>query len=131
LNASLPLDLKQGDIVAVPFPYVPKRAVTRRATDSLPPEVKEARPAVVVSGRKLRDESGKLFLAMITKASREALPGDLLIQDLQLAGLPFESRVRPSKIASLPSDAILKKLGSLSLSETEVVVARVRQYLVR
>jgi mRNA-degrading endonuclease toxin of MazEF toxin-antitoxin module len=125
------VELKQGDIVIVPFPYVPKPISTRRANDPQVPATQHVRPAVVVSGRKLNDDLGKVYLAMITKASQLPIPGDLVIQDSLQTGLNIESRVRPTKIATLPSNAVVRKIGSLSLSETEVVVARVRQFLVR
>jgi mRNA-degrading endonuclease toxin of MazEF toxin-antitoxin module len=125
------MDLKQGDVVLVPYPYVPRPKTARRANDPGLPEIDQVRPAVIVSGRKLRDDSERVFLVMITKATRPALPGDMVIADLASAGLNVESRVRPTKIATLPTDAIIKRLGSLNLSETEVVVARVRQFLVR
>ncbi len=125
------MEFKQGDIVIVPFPYVPKPISTRRASDPQAPETQHVRPAVVVSGRKLNDDIGRVYLAMITKASQAPIPGDMLIQDSVQAGLNIESRVRPTKITTLPSNAIVRKIGNLSLSETEVVVARVRQFLVR
>jgi mRNA-degrading endonuclease toxin of MazEF toxin-antitoxin module len=125
------MDLKQGDVVLVPYPYVPRPKTARRANDPSTPVAEQVRPAVIVSGRKLRDDAERLFLVMITKADRPTLPGDMVIADLASAGLNVESRVRPTKITTLPLEAIVKRIGALNLSETEVVVARVRQFLVR
>jgi mRNA interferase MazF len=128
------MDLKQGDVVAVAFPYQLGGMVARRREDVQPiADEKPAsiRPAVVVSGRKLRDDASKFYVAMITKATHPGVPGDFVIQDLVLAGLNIVSKVRPTKIATLDSRAIVRKLGQLSTSETEVVVARVRQFLTR
>lgn len=125
------MELKQGDVVLVPFPYIPKPQTARRAEDPGVPAIEQVRPAVVVSGRKLRDDVQKVFLVMITKADQAAMPGDMVIADLISAGLNIESRVRPTKIATMPIHAIVKRIGSLNMSETEVVVARVRQFLVR
>jgi mRNA interferase MazF len=125
------MELKQGDVVLVPYPYVPRPKTARRSNDPTTPVAEQVRPAVIVSGRKLRDDAERFFLVMVTKADRPAMPGDMMITDLASAGLNVESRVRPTKIATLPVDAIVQKIGALNLSETEVVVARVRQFLVR
>ncbi len=125
------MDLKQGDVVLIPYPYIGSKLGTRRASDpcSLPPN--QVRPAVIISGRKLRDEYEQLFIAMVTRADQTTEPADVVIQDYAAVGLNTESRVRTSKLACLPADAVVRRLGNLSTVETEVVMARVRQFLVR
>jgi PemK-like, MazF-like toxin of type II toxin-antitoxin system len=86
------MDLKQGDVVLVPYPYVPRPKTARRANDPGLPEIDQVRPAVIVSGRKLRDDSERVFLVMITKATRPALPGDMVIADLASAGASYQNR---------------------------------------
>lgn len=80
---------KQGDVVRVPFPY------TDRAT-------RQHRPALVVSDGEIGN-GGLLWVTMITSAENRRWEGDLEIEDLEGAGLPAPSIIRPCKIATLES----------------------------
>ncbi|MBS0571305.1 MAG: type II toxin-antitoxin system PemK/MazF family toxin [Proteobacteria bacterium] len=77
-----------GDVVRVPFPY------TDRAT-------RQHRPALVVSNAELQQRHGLLWVLMITSAENRGWPGDVVIANLNAAGLPVASVVRTAKIATI------------------------------
>lgn len=79
---------RQGDVVRVPFPY------TDRAT-------RQHRPALVVSDGSIGENGALLWVAMITSAENRPWPDDVMIADLDGAGLPTPSVVRPCKIATI------------------------------
>ena len=79
---------KQGDVIRVPFPY------TDRST-------RQHRPALVMSHGAIGDGRGLLWVVMITSAENRRWPGDFEIKDLQGAGLPAPSIIRPCKIATI------------------------------
>jgi mRNA interferase MazF len=87
------------DIVVVPFPYADRLAEKRR-------------PALVISNESLR-RFGLLWLAMITSAGNAPWACDVPITDLERAGLPAASVVRPAKIAAVDPARILRRAGAL------------------
>jgi len=89
------------DIVVVPFPYSDKLAEKRR-------------PALVISAPGVGEALDRLWVAMITTDRGHRLLGDALIGDLESAGLPAESLVRASKIATIEVDRVLRRAGRLS-----------------
>lgn len=92
--------LRPFDVVVVPFPY----------SDALS---EKRRPALVVSHIDLPDILGRLWLAMITSAPSAYL-GDAVLADIEAAGLPLQSTLRASKIATLDLSRIIRPLGHLS-----------------
>jgi mRNA interferase MazF len=99
------------DIVKVPFPYTDR-------------PVRQRRPALVIAAGALLAEHGLLWLAMITSAANRGWPGDVAISDLEAAGLPIPSIIRPAKIATIEArDA--GRLGTLPAGDR----SRVRIYL--
>jgi mRNA interferase MazF len=87
------------DIVKVPFPYTDR-------------PVRQRRPALVIAANELEAKHGLLWLAMITSAANRGWPGDVAISDINAAGLPIPSIVRPAKIATIEArDA--EPLGTL------------------
>ena len=99
------------DIVKVPFPYTDR-------------PVRQRRPALVVAAGESLAEHGLLWLAMITSAANRGWPGDVLVSDLAVAGLPVPSIVRPAKIATIEAgDA--EQLGTLTPRDRRAV----RRYL--
>jgi mRNA interferase MazF len=99
------------DIVKVPFPYTDR-------------PVRQRRPALVIAAGALLAEHGLLWLAMITSAANRGWPGDVAISDLEAAGLPIPSLIRPAKIAMIEArDA--GRLGTLPAGDR----SRVRIYL--
>lgn len=80
-------ELRQGDVVRVPFPY------TIGATT-------QHRPALVVSRGEVG--AGSLWVVMITSAANRGWPGDVSFGPAyEAAGLPAPSVVRSTKIATI------------------------------
>lgn len=104
------------DVVLVPFPYT-ERNYTK------------VRPALVVSTDTLSTKTGKYFLAMITSAQHTRIYGDVLISDLKLAGLPGESLVRPSKIATFEEASFVRRIGTLAAKDRKTTGAQLRELL--
>jgi mRNA interferase MazF len=65
---------------------------------------------------------------MITSAENRGWPGDVLVNDLELAGLPAPSIIRTAKIATIEaSDAT--KLGRISTPQIKQVVSKIGREL--
>jgi mRNA interferase MazF len=103
------------DVVRVPFPYTDR-------------PVRQRRPALVVAAGELQTAHGLLWLAMITSAEHRGWSGDVVISDLDSAGLPAPSIVRPAKIATIEArDA--GRLGTLPPTDREAVLTYLRERL--
>ena len=103
------------DIVVVPFPYSDRLAEKRR-------------PALVISGPRLASY-GLIWLAMITSAENDPWPSDVAITDLDRAGLPAPSVVRPAKIACIETARIERRAGRLEKTAARAVTQRLRGFL--
>lgn len=103
------------DIVVVPFPYADRLAEKRR-------------PALVISGRRLAAH-GLIWLAMITSVDNEPWSSDVMIADLDRAGLPAPSVVRPAKIACIEPSRIDRRIGRLEKAQARLVGQRLRGFL--
>jgi len=95
-------------VVIVPFPFTDKVQVKRR-------------PALILSshvafGRK----AGHSITAMITSASNPPWPLDVLVSDLDSAGLPAPSIVR-MKLFTLDHRFVVAKRGTLSDKDQRAV----------
>jgi len=106
---------RQGDVVKVPFPY------TDRST-------RQSRPALVVSTASIEEGHQLLWVVMITSAANRGWDDDVPIADLELAGLPAPSLVRPAKIATIDS-ADATRLGRLAAAPLRKVLAILRRNL--
>jgi len=103
------------DIVKLPWPYAGQPA-------------KERRPALVIAAGELQALNGLLWVAMITSAENRGWPDDVGISDLDGAGLPAPSIVRPAKIATVDArDA--QRLGTSSIVDREAVAAGLRRII--
>jgi mRNA-degrading endonuclease toxin of MazEF toxin-antitoxin module len=99
------------DIVKVPFPNTDR-------------PVRQRRPALVIAAGELASAHGFIWLAMVTSAANRGWPGDVLVSDLDAAGLPIPSIIRPAKLATIEArDA--EPLGRLPARDREAV----RRYL--
>jgi mRNA interferase MazF len=99
------------DIVKVPFPYTDR-------------PVRQRRPALVIAAGELETAHGLLWLAMITSEANRGWLGDLAVSDIETAGLPVPSIVRPAKIATIEArDA--ERMGTLPPGDRRAV----RRYL--
>jgi mRNA interferase MazF len=81
---------KAWDVVKVPFPYTDR-------------PVRQHRPALVVAAGQLEANHGLLWVLMITSAENRRWDNDVVISDLDTAGLPAPSMVRCAKIATIES----------------------------
>lgn len=86
--------------VVVPFPFADVPVLKRR-------------PAIIVSGKEFNLRNSSTVVAMITTAKASSWPSDVLISDLQTAGLPQTCVVR-WRFATIPNELILKKLGEFA-----------------
>jgi mRNA interferase MazF len=103
------------DIVVVPLPYADRLAEKRR-------------PALVISNRRLAAHD-LVWVAMITSAGNAPWGTDVAIADLDRAGLPAPSVVRPAKIACIKSGRIDRRIGRLDKAAARKVAQRLRWFL--
>ncbi len=104
------------DVVVVPFPFTDRATAKRR-------------PALVISDESAFNKRvSHSVLAMITSARNSDWPLDVLIEDLDAAGLPSESVVR-MKLFTLDDRLIVRKAGSLVEADRERVGATLRQLI--
>jgi mRNA interferase MazF len=94
----------QWDVVTVPFPFTEGPGTKRR-------------PAVVVS-KKIFNACGHTVLGMITSASHQPWPGDVLLAQAKAAGLTTACLVR-LKLFTLDKRLLLRRIGRLSGVDTE------------
>jgi mRNA interferase MazF len=87
------------DVVVVPFPF-----------HEIP--VRKRRPVVVLSGNKFNRANGWTIVTMVTTAKETNWPSDVLIRDLQTAGLVVPCVVRP-RFQTMPNEIIVRRLGEL------------------
>lgn len=87
------------DVVVVPFPF-----------DEIP--VRKRRPVLVLSGRNFNEANRHTVVAMITTAKETNWPSDVVIGDLEPAGLlvPCVARLR---FQTMPNTLIVRRLGRL------------------
>lgn len=98
---------KLYSVVAVPFPFTDK-------------DYTKKRPALVISHEEYQEHTHHCVLAMITSAKQSQWVNDVLIQDIEIAGLPGLSILRP-KLFTLDERLILRELGQLSERDRESV----------
>lgn len=108
--------IRSWDVVILPFPFTDRNAA-------------KVRPAVVVSSEALHGRAGKYFLAMITSAGHAPVEGDVGISDIETAGLPVDSRVRPSKLATIERSAFRKRIGTLPKADRLRVLSSLHRFL--
>jgi mRNA interferase MazF len=65
---------------------------------------------------------------MITSAENRAWPGDVIVNDLDLAGLPAPSIIRTAKIATIEASAATK-LGKMSAPQLKQVMSKIGREL--
>jgi mRNA interferase MazF len=107
---------KPGDVVLVAYPFE-ERAGGRR------------RPVLVVSSPEYNNDTGELVVAQITsRISAPHRPGDYQIQDWKAAKLPRAAMVR-SRLATLQSVLVLRRLGELTGRDLQAAMAELNQAL--
>ena len=107
-----------GDVVKVPFPYTDR-------------DVRQRRPALVVSTTPLGDGGQLYWVLMITSAEHRRWPGDVTLgRRFCEAGLPAPSLIRTSKIATVEGGR-MQPLGRLPEPFMETVRTELDQILGR
>lgn len=107
---------KPYTIVAVPFPFTDK-------------DYTKKRPALIISQEEHQKYTHHCVLAMITSAKQSQWKTDIIIQDIELTGLPGLSIIR-SKLFTLDERLILRVLGELSKRDQEAVKNMLGQVLI-
>ena len=108
----------KGDVVKVPFPYTDR-------------DVRQRRPALVVSDQPLGDDGRMHWVLMITSADHRRWPGDVALgRHHGEAGLPAPSLVRTSKIATVEADR-MEPLGRMPAAFMTAVEAELDTILGR
>ena len=101
--------LMAGDIVLIKFPFTNLKSEKKR-------------PSLILNCSHFSKSIDLVVIAMITsKLDGLKLKGDLLLQDWANAGLLHPSLLRLSKIATLESELIERKLGILSSKDQKLV----------
>ena len=99
---------KQFDIVVVPFPYSDQLAEKRR-------------PALVVSSNAFTKKHGLLWVLMITSATNAKRPDDIALAANAKTGLPVASLIRPSKIATIEPERVVRVAGKIDAKTAGMV----------
>lgn len=101
------------DVVVVPFPFTDKAASKRR-------------PALVLStAGQFNARAGHSVMAMITSATENAWPQDILIADLKSAGLSVPCSVR-FKLFTIDNRLVLRRSGRLGKTDRAAVEKNLR-----
>ena len=87
------------EVVVIPFPFVEIPVLKRR-------------PSVVLSGRAFNDVNCATLVAMITSSKGPAWPSDIILNDLDSAGLHIACYVR-WRLTTIPNNFIVRRLGRL------------------
>ncbi len=105
-----------GDVVRVPFPYIEA-------------DVREMRPALVVSAAPMGPDESVFWGLMITSAANRGWAGDVSLEtDHAECGLPVPSVIRTEKIAALDV-ASARRLGQISKDKLAAVRENLTRYL--
>jgi mRNA interferase MazF len=106
---------KPWEVVKVPFPYTDR-------------PVRQHRPALVIAAGAIEAVYGLLWVLMITSAENRRWDHDVVVSDLDGAGLPAPSVIRCAKIATIEAgDA--GRIGILAQSDRMRVAANLTRIL--
>jgi mRNA interferase MazF len=103
------------DVVAVDFPFVEGDEAKRR-------------PGLVVSTPRLHEAHGIYWLVMISSAQAGERVDDILISDLEKAGLPLRCAIRPARIAAVSNTRIQRRLGVISAKDRVAVLSLMKKF---
>ena len=105
------------DVVLVPFPFTHLKSTKKR-------------PCLVLSRVTPKKISPLYIVAMMTsQVDHLSIPHDVLLDDIQTAGLPKATLVRLSKITTVEESLIEKKIGNLSSKDQMAVKGELRELL--
>lgn len=107
---------RQGDIVLVPFPFTDLTTTKKR-------------PALIISPDSFNQFNQDLVLAAITSQPIEEQYSVLLHKsDLRVGKLLKTSVVRATKIFTIHSMLIVKRIGALNQAKLDEVLIQIRQF---
>jgi len=100
------------NLITVPFPFTDR-------------DKKKLRPALIISNTEYQEVNKHIVLLMVTSAKHNAWKYDIPITCLEEAGLKAASIIR-FKMFSIDERIIVKKIGALSLIDSEQVEKAIR-----
>lgn len=103
------------DIVKVPFPYADR-------------PVRQRRPALVIAAGDLQMHHSLIWVLMITSAANRGWPTDVVVSDLEVAGLPAPSVIRTAKVALIDARHA-EHLGLLPVADRAAVAVHLGGHL--
>lgn len=106
---------RRGDIVLVSFPFTDLSSSKRR-------------PALVVSPDSFNDATADLVLAAITSHIVEDAALTIVEEDCIDGTLPKTSALKPTKLFTLHSSLVLKKVCALRRDKLDAVLDDLRQF---
>ena len=106
---------RRGDIVLFSFPFTDLTATKRR-------------PALVVSPDSFNDATSDLVLAAITSQISEDTPLIIVESDCVEGTLPKTSALKPTKLFTMHSTLVLKKVCALRREKLDTVLDDLRQF---
>ena len=110
------MTFERFDVVIVPFPFTDRNASLRR-------------PAVVLSdGADFGQTTGQSLMAMITRAKKSTWPFDLLLSDLDSAGLSLGCSVR-MKFFTLVDKLVIRQVGHLTTQDQRALQDTLAKHL--
>ncbi len=102
------MEIKQGDIVSVDFPFSDGTETKRR-------------PALVLSGESIHDTGDLLLMQITSKSRRDGM--NMLLEDHDLSTpLPLRSFLRLHKVFSLDKSLAIRKLSHLEVNRFNSVL---------
>jgi mRNA interferase MazF len=87
------------DVAVVPFPF-----------HEIP--VRKRRPCLILSGRDFNQRNRWTVMAMITTARQTNWPSDVMIADLEAAGLMHPCVIR-WRLQTMPNESLVRQIGRL------------------
>jgi len=103
------------DLITVPFPFTDR-------------DKSKLRPALVISNAEYQEVNNHIVLLMVTSAKHSTWKYDIPITGLEESGLKAASVIR-FKMFSVDERIIVKKIGVLSLIDSEKVEEAIRNLL--
>lgn len=106
---------KRGDIVLVSFPFTDLSSSKKR-------------PALVVSPDSFNDTTSDLVLSGITSQISEDTPLTIVEGDCVDGALPKASALKPTKLFTIHSTLVLRKVCALRREKLDAVLSDLRQF---
>ena len=104
------MNVEQGDIVLIPFPYSNLITIKRR-------------PVLIISNDRHNNPNRDIICCSITSSKKFFYKGFLVDnKDLKSGNLDYSSIIIPSKIFTILQNKIIKRLGKLNTNKLKEVI---------